>query len=63
MSTAGNTNCVDRARERKGGGRGIIVSERLNPCRSGRVSALISVSSHLADRLKTVTVAKLAEGA
>lgn len=61
MSTAGNTNCVDRARERKrwGGGSQPLHQREAESLQGGRVSALISASSHLTGRGKTVTLAKL----
>lgn len=52
----------ERKRVGGGGDHSRSISARLNPCRGGRVSALISVSSHLTDRRKSVTLAKVAEG-
>lgn len=50
---------IVQERERWGGGSQPLHQREAESLQGARVSALISVSSHLADRRKTVTLAKL----
>lgn len=50
---------IVQERERWGGGSQLLHQREAESLQGVRVSALISVSSHLADRRKTVTLAKL----